>query len=135
MKNVSILALENSVIEAIADPRYMFNAVNMFLQSTGKPALFDVQVVGSKKEIKLENSLFSVYPDKQIGEIDKTDLIFIPALSGDEKSNRIKSRPCPLDRKSILSRRGSSVLVRRSFFAGKYGPVERKKMFNALGIL
>jgi transcriptional regulator GlxA family with amidase domain len=85
MKNVSILAPENSVIEAIADPRYMFNAVNLFLQSTGKPALFNVQVVGAKKEIKLENSLFSVHPDRQIKDIDKTDLIFIPALSGDMK--------------------------------------------------
>lgn len=83
MKTVSILAPETAVIEAIADPRYMFNAVNMFMQSVGKPPLFEVQVVGAKKEIKLENSLFSVHPDRQITDIDRTDLIFIPALSGD----------------------------------------------------
>lgn len=85
MKNVSILAPETAIIEAIADPRYMFNAVNMFLQSTGRPALFEVQVVANKKEVKLENSLFSVHPDRQIKDIDKTDLIVIPALSGDMK--------------------------------------------------
>jgi len=83
MKIVSILAPETAVIEAIADPRYMFNAVNLFLQSAGKPALFNVQVVGVKKEVKLENSLFSVHTDKQITDVKKTDLIFIPALSGD----------------------------------------------------
>ncbi len=83
MKTVSILAPETAVIEAIADPRYMFNAVNLFLQSAGKPALFNVQVVGVKKEVKLENSLFSVHTDKQITDVKKTDLIFIPALSGD----------------------------------------------------
>lgn len=85
MKNVSILAPETAVIEAIADPRYMFNAVNMFLQSTGRQPLFNVQVVGARKEIKLENSLFSVHTDRQIHDIDKTDLIFIPALSGNMK--------------------------------------------------
>ncbi|MES2130997.1 MAG: helix-turn-helix domain-containing protein [Bacteroidota bacterium] len=86
MKNVSILAPETAVIEAIADPRYMFNAVNMFLQSTGRQPLFNVQVVGARKEIKLENSLFSVHTDRQINDVDKTDLIFIPALSGDMKT-------------------------------------------------
>lgn len=85
MKNVSILAPETAVIEAIADPRYLFNAVNLFLQSTGRQPLFHVQVVGARKEIKLENSLFSVHTDRQIQDVDQTDLIFIPALSGDMK--------------------------------------------------
>jgi len=86
MKHVSILVPESSVIEAIADPRYMFNAVNQFLQSTGKPALFHVQLVGLKEEIKLDNSIFSVHTDALLADIDKTDLIFIPALSGDLKN-------------------------------------------------
>lgn len=83
MKNVSILAPETAVIEAIADPRYMFNAVNQFLVASGKQPLFNVQVVGLKREIRLENSLFSVHTDKLVSEVDKTDLVFIPALSGD----------------------------------------------------
>lgn len=83
MKNVSILVPETAVIEAIADPRYMFNAVNQFLVSGGKQALFNVEVVGLKREIRLENSLFSVHTDRLVSEVDKTDLVFIPALSGD----------------------------------------------------
>jgi transcriptional regulator GlxA family with amidase domain len=86
MKNVSILVPETAVVEAIADPRYMFNAVNQFLQVSGKQPLFQVNVVGAKKEIKLENSLFSVHADKLLNEVKKTDLIFIPALSGDMKT-------------------------------------------------
>lgn len=82
MKKISILVPESAVIEAIADPRYMFTAVNQFLQATGKPALFDVQLVGLTKEVKLENSLFSVHTDKLLNEVEETDLIFIPALSG-----------------------------------------------------
>ncbi len=86
MKHVSILVPESSVIEAIADPRYMFNAVNQFLQSAGKAPLFHVQLVGLKKEIKLDNHIFSVHTDALLEEIEKTDLIFIPALTGDLKN-------------------------------------------------
>jgi transcriptional regulator GlxA family with amidase domain len=86
MKHVSILVPETAVIEAIADPRYMFTAVNQFLQSAGKPPLFNVQLVGIKKEIKLEKNLFSVHTDQLLDDVKKTDLIFIPALSGDMKT-------------------------------------------------
>ena len=85
MKSISILVPETAVIEAIADPRYLFNAVNSFLEEGGKPALFDVQLVGCSKEISLENSAFSVHTDLLLHEVKKTDLIFIPALSGDMK--------------------------------------------------
>lgn len=86
MKHISILVPESSVIEAIADPRYMFTAVNQFLQAEGKPPLFNVQLVGIKKEVKLDNNLFSVHADALIKDIKKTDLIFIPALCGDIKN-------------------------------------------------
>jgi transcriptional regulator GlxA family with amidase domain len=83
MKHISILVPETAVIEAIADPRYLFTAVNQFLQSAGNPPLFKVELVGLKKEMKLENSLFSVHMDSLIKDVKKTDLIFIPAISGD----------------------------------------------------
>ena len=86
MKNVSILVPETAVIEAVADPHYMFKAVNQFLQASGKAALFNVQLVGLSKEIKLENSLFSVHIDALLKDVKTTDLIFIPALSGDMKT-------------------------------------------------
>ncbi len=85
MKHVSILVPESSVIEAIADPRYMFIAVNQFLQSAGKAPLFNVQLVAVKPEVKLDNSLFSVHADVLMKDVKKTDLIFIPALTGDIK--------------------------------------------------
>ncbi len=86
MKNVSILVPETAVIEAVADPHYICKAVNLFLQMSDKPALFNVQLVGLTKEIKLENSLFSVHVDALLKDVKKTDLIFIPALSGDLKT-------------------------------------------------
>jgi len=83
MKNVSILVPETAVIEAVADPHYMFRAVNQFLESKGKPPLFNIELVGMTKEIKLNNSTFSVHTDKVLKDVEDTDLIFIPAISGD----------------------------------------------------
>ena len=83
MKHVSILVPETAVIEAIADPRYLFNSVNRFLEVMEKPPLFKVELVGAQKEVKLSNSVFSVHPEKLLNEVKKTDLIFIPAISGD----------------------------------------------------
>ena len=83
MKNVSILVPESSVMQAIADPQYLFTAVNQFLAVSGKKPLFDVQLVGVKKDVRQNDGMFSVHTDKQIKDVDKTDLIFIPALFGD----------------------------------------------------
>lgn len=85
MKNISILVPETAIMEAIADPRYMFTAANEFLAAEGKKPLFNVQLVGHKKKVKLMNDLVTVTPDKTIDEVKKTDLIFIPAISGDLK--------------------------------------------------
>ncbi len=86
MKNVSILVPESSVMQAIADPQYLFSAVNQFLAVTGKEPLFNVQLVGSKKEIKLNGGHFSVFADKLLQDADETDLVVIPALFGDMPS-------------------------------------------------
>jgi transcriptional regulator GlxA family with amidase domain len=83
MKHVSILIPETAVIEA--DPHYMFKAVNQFLAASGKAPLFDVQLVATTKEVKLENSLYTVHPERLLKDVTKTDLIFIPAISGDIK--------------------------------------------------
>lgn len=82
MKKVSILVPESSVMQAIADPEYLFSAANQFLLSAGKPALFEVELVGLKKEIKLNNGMFSVHSNRLLKEVTHTDLIFIPALFG-----------------------------------------------------
>lgn len=86
MKNVSILVPETAVVEAVADPHYMFTAVNQFLQVAGKRPLFDVKLVGLSRDVKLNNSLFTVHADRLIGDVESTDLVVIPALSGDMAS-------------------------------------------------
>jgi transcriptional regulator GlxA family with amidase domain len=86
MKHVSILVPERAVLASVDDPRHIFTAVNEFLESAGQSPLFDVKLVGYSKEIKLHNNLFTVHADCLIDEVKKTDLIFIPALSGNLKS-------------------------------------------------
>ena len=92
MKTVSILVPESSVMQAIADPQYLFSAVNQFLAVSGKKSLFKVQLVGAKKEVKLNGGLFSVHTDVQLKDVKKTDLVFIPALFGDMKTAIAKNK-------------------------------------------
>lgn len=83
MKNVSILVPEHSVVQAIADPQYCFSAVNQFLAVSGRKPLFNVQLVGAKKQIRLHEGSYAVHPDRLLDEVKETDLVFIPALFGD----------------------------------------------------
>ncbi|WP_439482984.1 GlxA family transcriptional regulator [Cyclobacterium plantarum] len=83
MKNVHILVPETAVPAAIVDPQYMFTAINGFLTGAGQAPCFRVHLVGAKPEIKLSNGLLLIRPDRLMREIEKSDLIIIPAISGD----------------------------------------------------
>lgn len=83
--HISILVPENAVMQAIADPQYLFSAVNQFMVAAGKKPLFEVQLVGLKKEVKLNGALFSINTSQLLKDIAQTDLVIIPALFGDMK--------------------------------------------------
>jgi len=82
MKNISILVPESSVLQAIADPQYCFEAVNQFMVRSGKAPLFNVELVGLKKKIALNDGRYVIHPDKLLKDVGNTDLIIIPALIG-----------------------------------------------------
>lgn len=86
MKNVNILVPENSVMQAIADPQYLFSAVNQFMAVSGKKPLFNVQLVGLKKEVKINGGLFTINTSQLLKNVKQTDLVIIPALFGDIKT-------------------------------------------------
>ncbi len=92
MKNISILVPESSVMQAIADPQYLFSAVNRFLNVSGLSSLFKVELVGEKKEIKLNDGMFSVFTDRLVKDVYQTDLILIPALFGDMQTAISKNK-------------------------------------------
>lgn len=82
MKNVAILVPETAIIEAVADPRYALTAVNEFLKSADKPPLFNVQLVGLTKEVRVTDGIYSIHVDAVLDNARKPDLIIIPAISG-----------------------------------------------------
>jgi transcriptional regulator GlxA family with amidase domain len=86
MKHISILVPNEAVPAAIVDPRYMFTAVNQFLIQAGRDPIFEVELVGLSKHVPLNNGVFSVNSDKTLNEVKKTDLVIIPAISGDFKN-------------------------------------------------
>lgn len=85
MKHISILIPNEAVLASIEDPRYLFTAANEFLETSGQAPIFQVQLVGLTREVKLHNGAFTVHADALLHEVKKTDLIFIPALFGDMK--------------------------------------------------
>ena len=83
MKEVSIIIPRNGLLAAIGDSRYMFTMVNEFLRQAGKPAAFNVNLVALTSEVKLNNGLYSIKADFLVKDIEQTDLIIIPSMSGD----------------------------------------------------
>ena len=82
MKHIAILVLNKMRLNSADIPHQAFSEVNQILASQGKPALFDVQLVGLKKQVSLNDGLYTVSPDAVIKDLKKTDLIIIPAMDG-----------------------------------------------------
>jgi transcriptional regulator GlxA family with amidase domain len=82
-KHISILALKNANYASIVDARSVFKKVNELLKSQGKKELFEIQIIGESSELVIEDGMVAITVDVLSNEIDKTDLIIIPALRGD----------------------------------------------------
>ncbi|MDB5149895.1 MAG: helix-turn-helix protein [Mucilaginibacter sp.] len=83
MKHVAILIPNEAVLASIVDARTIFTGANDFLQAIGRQPVFDVQMVGLVKEVKVHGGMFSVHPDVLLSELQKSDIVIIPAISGD----------------------------------------------------
>lgn len=83
MKKVAILVPESAVIQAIADPQYCFQAVNQFLSASGRAPLFELRLVGVKKEVSFNDGLYTVHTHQLLSKAEQFDLVIVPALFGD----------------------------------------------------
>lgn len=92
MKRISILVPESVVMEAVANPRYLFTAVNQFWQAKGAPPPFQVELVGQTQEVPVLDGIYTIRTDRQPADIDRTDLIIIPALFGDMREALEKNK-------------------------------------------
>ncbi|MCF8254617.1 MAG: helix-turn-helix domain-containing protein [Bacteroidia bacterium] len=83
MKHLSILVPDDqtnmSTIACIIGTYQVFSEANNYLTKKGEEAIFKIELVGATKSNFLNNDLLSIKHQFAINEIDKTNLIIIPA--------------------------------------------------------
>ncbi len=83
MRHISIIIPEGDIsVSNVEGTLQIFSEVNSFHARAGKLPLFNIQLVGLRRETRTKRS-FSIYPDVLIDEVEKTDLIIIPAIQSD----------------------------------------------------
>ncbi|MDB5022369.1 MAG: helix-turn-helix protein [Mucilaginibacter sp.] len=83
MKHVSIIIPQGPIILSSVIGTYKVLAfVNHFMQARGKKPAFDIHLVGLSTESELYDGLFAIRPGSLLSEIQKTELIIIPAFYG-----------------------------------------------------
>ena len=84
MKHISILVpLGHTSLPNIDGTHQIFSEVNSLCASMGRPPLFHVQLVGLEKPVTQRNGQYTIAPDVLVADVEKTDLIIIPAMHGD----------------------------------------------------
>lgn len=83
MKHLSILVPDEqtnmSTIACIVGAYQVFSEANNYLLGKGEKAIYHIDLVGANKTDFLNNNLLSVKHQSAINEIDKTNLVIIPA--------------------------------------------------------
>jgi hypothetical protein len=96
--------------------------------------LFEVQLVGQSKEVKVANGVFSIHTDAVISEAQRPDLIIIPALSGNlSDAISLNQSFLPWIRQNMRRYRGGK-FVFGSIFIGINRTSQWQILFNALVI-
>lgn len=83
MKHISILVPQGAILGSLEGSRQLLTQVNDFFRMRGQEPLFHVQLIGIAKETPLSGGSFTANADLLIDEVEKTDLIIIPAVDGD----------------------------------------------------
>lgn len=83
MKHISILVPKGAILGSLEGSRQLLTQVNQFFKARGAEPIFAVELVGLTSETPLCGGLFMARPEKTIKDIERTDLIIIPAVDGD----------------------------------------------------
>ena len=92
MKHISILVPKGAILGSLEGSRQLFTQVNEFFKARGEHPIFKVQLVGLSKETQVSGGLFTVHSDLVLKDVEKTDLIIIPAIDGEIKSALEKNK-------------------------------------------
>jgi transcriptional regulator GlxA family with amidase domain len=85
-KTVSILVPSgDAILSSIIGTYKALNLANQYLMDTGRMTepFFKVQLVGLTDETRLYGGAFSIKPHTTIEQVTETDLVIIPAITGD----------------------------------------------------
>ncbi|RUA16380.1 MAG: AraC family transcriptional regulator [Flavobacteriia bacterium] len=83
MKTIHILIPKTAVGSGVTAARYLFTTANQFLQAAGKEPLFKVLMVGSDREIRIQDGVYSITTDVLLEDSGPADLVIIPPIFGD----------------------------------------------------
>jgi len=93
MKHVSILIPNgHTSLVNIAGTHQILNQINGIAAQMGKDPVFEVHLAGLTPEARQDTGLFTVFPDVVIDDIEKTDLIIIPAIHTDQQEGIERNR-------------------------------------------
>jgi len=128
MKTVSILLLNQLNIGGLENARQGFLESNNYLRMMGKSPAFNVELVGSDKEVKVDEGLYAIRPQKNIQELSKTDIIVIPPIKGDKIQEAIEQNLAFLPWIVEQYQKGAEVvsLCLGAFILGASGLVDNK---------
>lgn len=72
---------EGNNLSSIVGAYKIFTRANEYWKSSGKRALYKIEVAGISKKVAYYDGLFSVRPHTSISQITRTDLIIIPSVN------------------------------------------------------
>ena len=89
MKHISIIVPRAqgtlSTVTCIASAIEVFATANSYWKNDGKKELFRIESVGASKKTEIYGGLFTVKPQVNFSDIDKTSLIIIPPVPFSDK--------------------------------------------------
>jgi transcriptional regulator GlxA family with amidase domain len=83
MKHISILVPKGAILGSLEGSRQLLTQVNQFYLAKGADPIFKVQLVGLAQQTRLSGGCFTANADVLIDDVERTDLIIIPAVDGD----------------------------------------------------
>src|SRR5688572_31438075 len=83
MKTITILVPKGAILGSVEGPQQLLTGVNQYYASMNKPPIFNIELVGLNKDTPVSGGLYTIKTKRTINEVDKTDLIIIPAIDGD----------------------------------------------------
>lgn len=85
MMHISILVPKGAILASLEGSRQLFAQVNQMVKLNGGEPIFKIDLVGLTQETTVSGGLFTVNANALIDDVQKTNLIIIPAIDGDLK--------------------------------------------------